>query len=68
MSPFVLSPPELNQLGQLCWTVSTKIPILYSPCNTMDFYKLMVPIREYWDTLCTRCGPRPPQFLQVPRH
>ena len=44
-SPFELSPPQVVN-GQICFTASTKIPTQVSPCNTMDFYKLEIAVRE----------------------
>ena len=46
VSPYLLSPPAVVN-GQICFTVSVVTPTLKSPCNTMDFYKLIIEVGEH---------------------
>ena len=45
VSPYTLSPPELVN-GQICFTVNVVKPSIISPCNKMDFYKLVLDVRK----------------------
>ena len=43
-SPYLLSEPEVVN-GQICFTVQVVTPDVVSPCNTMDFYKLILDVQ-----------------------
>jgi len=45
ISPYTLSPP-IEEFGRICFIVNVVTPKKKSPCNTMDFYKLVLDVRE----------------------